>query len=455
MKTQWYVAVASLALVGCALDPSKEDIETTRGALNGSLSPNGYLIRKSFNQTSEFSRESETDTYYGTVHVGSNGVSGGTIATALPNLTAFRSVYHFAGAEHTTYYYNRGDLGIGREMHCVDTFNSDGQLACYVTNYAAGDDNSEFTFGENTTVAFKNLDAGPSRAFATVAMVFRNNMATHSRNRVFFAVYGADGILAKAAALDRHGILFNNAFKLTTPNNPDPAVFGTPGVNFNNHIPSNCASCHGGSAYDAGNHAITDGQFLPFDLDQFDYESAAGRTRDDQAAEFSHQNEIVRKVAAFSQNDAGTTIKTQLDKWYGNVAPFQGDANEVFEHPFNSDALPTGWDSTMGATAAGTSIYRSVIRRSCRTCHVASAVVPFSSEQEFLTFEATAVTDLCNAVMPHSLQALRQFWQSSGPTDLEAYLRNSGRSTDADRLHACGPGAIVTLDPPQIAAALM
>jgi hypothetical protein len=63
-----------------------------------------------------------------------------------------------------------------------------------------------------------------------------------------------------------------------------------------------------------------------------------------------------------------------------------------------------------------------------------------------------AVSDLCQAKMPHSLQSLREFWQSSAPIDLENYLRASGKVNEANALHGCGPGNLVTLDPPSISS---
>jgi hypothetical protein len=54
--------------------------------------------------------------------------------------------------------------------------------------------------------------------------------------------------------------------------------------------------------------------------------------------------------------------------------------------------------------------------------------------------------------MPDSLQTLRLFWQSSKPSQLESYLRGRGLTTQANQLHACGPGNVATLDPPGIVA---
>jgi hypothetical protein len=447
LKRRVLFASLALAAAGCIQgvpgEGESDGVETfdeSMSALNGAPNPSGSLTRLTFQEPNEANRQADTVAYYQQVHIGANGTSGGTISSALPTLTSFINNYGFAGSEVVTYYYNRGDLGIGREMHCVDKVNvaNNGQIACYVKNFAAGDDNSEFTFGLSSNIAFANLHA--SHAFATVVMVFRS--LAPQKDKVFFAVYNAAGNLANAAALDRVGVSFAQ--------NQDPK-FGTPGVNFNNHIPSNCISCHGGAAYDKTGHSETGSLFLPFDLDQFEYENVGGRTRTDQLTAFKHQNEMVRKVASVSGN--GTAIKNQLDTWYANTS-FQTDKTEVFENNFNPAAVPSGWSNG--------SVFFNVVRASCRTCHVSNpgqANLTFDTESQFDSLAGLAANDLCSMAMPHSLQSLREFWQSNRPATLEAYYRGVGQTTAADTLHNCAlsnsnHNGVVTLDPPHIQASL-
>jgi hypothetical protein len=56
--------------------------------------------------------------------------------------------------------------------------------------------------------------------------------------------------------------------------------------------------------------------------------------------------------------------------------------------------------------------------------------------------------------MPHTLQTVRQFWQSQRPLQLETYLRNAGLNGEANQLRACGPGNVATLDPPPLMSSL-
>jgi hypothetical protein len=448
------------ALTACSLvlgcsglkTDENEPLGTTEEALNGTLASRGNLTRKSFLQPDEAQRQADTNAYYASVHIGANGSSGQSISAGIPTLAQFKSVYGFAANDPSAVYYNRGDLGLGREMHCADrsTVSGNGQIACYVVNYAGGYDNTEFAFGLSANIAFDNMAKQPPNVFATVAMVFRN--LAPAKDKVFFVVYDGNGNLQPFAALDRHGFNYALAFK----QGPPGPEFGTPGENFNNHVPTNCAACHSGR-YDTSLHAHTGALFLPFDLDQFEYQNAAGKTRNDQLTSFQHLNEMARKVAALTGTAGGTSIKKQLDGVYHNT-PTLPDVNEVFEtNNYDSSFVPSITDAQGGGTwnhdGVTAAAYTKVVRRSCRACHVSDDAFSFDTESQFRSLALTAASDICNFQMPHSLQTLREFWQSTAPAALESYYRSVGQSVAADRLHGCGPGTVSTLDPHLIGSA--
>jgi mono/diheme cytochrome c family protein len=446
MKTANHARWRSLALVstflfGCSV-PEEDSTETTSLELNGVYTTGGNLTKKSFSQTNEELRKADTRAYYNRVRIGKDGQSGLNITTGLPTLSSFISFYGFGVASPRASYYNKGDLGIGRFMTCVDKINdvNDQQIACYVKNYAAG--NKEFTFGQSANIAFKNLNA--DNEFATVAMVYRNLMpAGVQEDRVFFVVYDANGNLQDFAALDRHGFH-------ATLNKPDVnGVLATPGVTYNNHIPSNCVACHGGNRYDAATHSQSGALFLPFDLDQFEYENVAGKRRADQLGAFRTLNEIVRKVGALSvlrnSNPAGQNIVNQLDGWYNNTH-LTGVNTEIFENQFNSNFVPTGWDGSADAR----NVYRAVVRPTCRGCHMGIDGLAFNDETSFLNIAPVSVQDLCGYKMPHALQTLREFWQSSQPRALSDYLILKGQGAVAESLRNCGSRNVATLDPQKV-----
>jgi hypothetical protein len=435
MRPIRFGVVLLLLSVGCSSYSDDESLSESNQELNGVVSAEGFLKRKSVASTNEQTRRQNTTDYYATVKTAANG--GGTVTISstggIPTLSAFRTTYAFGSGETVTSYYNRGDLGLGREMHCANSAPSS-QVACYVTNFAAGGDGSEFTFGLSRDIAFDNRDAG--NIVATVAMVYRPAAAT---NKIIFAVYGANGALVDNAPLDRHGLNFSNGFAANGNSNPDPVVFGTPGLEVNNHIPSNCLNCHGGS-YDESAKTVSGALFLPFDLDQFEYRNAVGETRDEQLNKFRTQNQLVRKVA---KGVAGATapIVKQIDGWYGNTG-----GSDTLSGAFDSNYVPIGWQSPTSAIAA----YRDVIRPACRGCHLAS---PIAFEDAISFPNVTAAADLASHAMPHALQTQRDFWLSGRPVALEAYFASIGETTAANTLHNAGPGNIVTLDPYLIVAA--
>jgi hypothetical protein len=203
-------------LAGCAYDPPDigESFGSSTEELNGELSSQGLLTATgdSVTSTDENVRRADTNAYYASARtaLGPTGQGFGTIAD-LTTLQLFRDQFEFDGLlydETVTYYYNCGDLGLGREMHCIPTVL--GETACYVTNYPAGDDFGEFTFGLSSDIEFANMNATPLRVLATVAMVYRAD-AISTRDKMLSA-YDSNGNLADNAPLDRHGISFAVGF---------------------------------------------------------------------------------------------------------------------------------------------------------------------------------------------------------------------------------------------------
>jgi mono/diheme cytochrome c family protein len=518
-KILYGVATCSL-VAGCVgvggLSGDDGTTEVAKQDLDVRAVKNLTRMQGSETSTDEQVRESDTldpthshVTYYSSEFDTKDG-PGGTpqaIQVALSTLTQFQQRYGLSTSsvpnpgEATATYYNRGDLGLGREMHCIDnsfdcvTHTCDPakpEVACYVKNFAAGGPTldtlgnltlSEFTFGESADIAFQNINnqtVNNQTAFATVAMVYRPAVTISTGfDTVFFVVYDAAGKLLSAATLDRAGVAYENVFKQppSTARTAALALLGTPGVNFNNHIPSNCVTCHGGQPYNHnGNGNEAGSLFLPFDLDNFDFD--ATHTRLSQEPAFAKLNQIVRNVATHAQflsgsftavnSDVNNSIRDQIDGWYGNsghAALLPTCAAGVA--CFNSNYVPPGWDFAQNSasnpvTPGANALYKSVIRGSCRNCHEANnhnTALHFDTEVGFNTFvrDPTAsanlvAADLANYTMPHSLQSTRQFWLSPEPAVLEAYYRGIGQTAAADTLHSGNAGNVATLDPPAISA---
>lgn len=472
-----YSVAAGLLALACSHGPSgsgeatassAQDLEIS-GSKNLTLMQDPNISSVSNEQT----RQDDTKFYYTARGVNSGlgpNTPGGSVSTALPNLNTFQR--HFgmsttgtpAAGEATAVYYNRGDLGIGREMHCIDQYDALNAIACYVTNFAAGDDGTEFTFGQNADVAFRNADNHHS--FATVAMVFQPTVTPH----MVFLVYNAAGTaLLNAATLDRVGLNYQNEF---VKGQTVPAKFGTPGVDFNNHIPSNCITCHGGERYKTGTFE-SGGQFLPFDLDNFDFD--ATHTRLGQESAFRALNQIARKVAVLNIKldstpaDVNHSIRNQIDGWYNN--PSHGDVLPSCtpgQACFNSNYIPPGWLPPLASSTEAVDLYQKVIRPNCRNCHIANnrhPILAFDDEGAFsfwfngvhntslspldnMRAGGSAVAALVTGYqMPHALQSTRQFWLSPAPTVLEAYYAHFADTNAVNTLHGATGGNLVTMDP--------
>lgn len=335
--------------------------------------------------------EAETSQYYATIQ-------------APPTLNLFKAKYGFPGSEVTATYYNDGDLGLGREMHCK-TFATALSLigvACYVTNYsgkfdATGKGIPAFAQDPNTVLSHA---IAKQHAFATVAMVYEP--PAQLPNSVKFIVYGADGTLATTAQLDN------------TKNNTS--------------IPNNCLACHGiSSQYNSSTNVVSNAEFLPFDPFSFKYSTQAGFTLADQADKMRRLNALVRLA------DPAPAIAEYIDGLYAPKAVTDSTAVA------NPSWVPDDWANANGSLD-GTAIYTGVVRVGCRTCHMSSANpnLDFADANDFSVNIAAIRNDVCGSphIMPHAEHVMKKFWTSGA----RAYLVTGyGPTTYPDALQACKP----------------
>jgi hypothetical protein len=192
--------------------------------------------------------------------------------------------------------------------------------------------------------------------------------------------------------------------------------------------------------------------FLPFDIEQLQVLS-------DQSAAFRTMNQLAWKVDKLMTRSGNVhPIADQLNTWYSNTSLQSDPKQEVFEGVFDTSQVIPGWS----ANFAQKQFFNSLLRISCRNCHMAQAGIFFDTETNFLASAQKATSDptsvvsqICSHGMPDSLQTLRLFWQSTKPAQLEDYLRSKSLTAQADTLHNCGPGNVATLDPYGIQGALI
>lgn len=317
-------------------------------------------------------------------------------------LTAFKAQFGFPTNEVTATYYNDGDLGIGREMHCK-AINSNTGVACYVTNYSGTDNVAAFD-GDPTVIL--NDAIAHQHAFATVAMVFTT--PANVENSVKFVVYKKDGTQSLIAQLDSVGDHVS--------------------------IPNNCLSCHGiNSFYNASTHKVSGAaKFLPFDPFAYKYSTQSGFTQAAQQEKFRQLNALVMKT---SPTPAIAALIA------GMYAPNSVNTAGAFA---NDQYVPDEWANVNGSLA-GTAAYAGIVKPGCRTCHASAtaASLDFLEYEDFSSQITTIRNDVCKKTaggvrghqMPQAERVSKKFWASGG----RAYLMTGFAASPPDGLEACDP----------------
>lgn len=302
-------------------------------------------------------------------------------ATDAPTtLAEFRTRFGFAAPHPSSTFYNAGDLGIGREMHC--RAQDGGGLACYVSNYGEfGGDPASALAG-----AIGGVEAGGSSgAFATVAMVYQPPIT--APNSVRFVVYDGVGALATQAQLDQFGD--------------------------NMSIPNNCLNCHGGARYDAAQNAVIGARFLPFDPTGFSFAPQRAGYRDiDQFPRLHELNQLVARTEP-------TPAISELIAGFGTVPGRPA-----------LDFVPAGWN----ATTAGRKVYTEAVAVACRSCHTSlPGSLDFRSAESFESFRTQIGESLCGPSglaashdMPSAEVPLRRLWTSPARAYLVDFLDITG-----------------------------
>ncbi|HBY98078.1 MAG TPA: hypothetical protein DEP84_29735 [Chloroflexi bacterium] len=325
------------------------------------------------------------------------GISNNTEATeyyttigAPLTLNQWKATYGFSGANETAaLYYNAGDLGFGREMHCRK---QGGDVACYVVNHGLG---PGAPVQPSITDAIANRNSLP-----TVAMVY-HDAQNGSPNDVTFYVYDQAGALVNSVALDSEGEKF---------------------------VPTMCLACHGG-AYDWTSNAVIGGNFLPFDTASFRYSPQPGYTLADQQEQFRQLNALVRDT------NPSASIMELIDGWYAATGSVYTPGSRL-----DPTFVPSGYAGDPG-------LYTTVFKPYCRSCHIAQLSYPFATPTQLLAWNVSSNQNTGYAVfhvfdMPHAEVTSHNFWNSPAP----AYLANSGNWSyrvtrrDDPPPNGCNPG---------------
>jgi hypothetical protein len=313
-----------------------------------------------------------------------------TTINAPATFAAWQAAFGFDGTNEThAVYYNAGDLGFGRDMHCQRT-SAGRYLACYVANHGFGP-------GGPPVQAVEDVLDGHN-ALPIVAMVY-DSAIDGQVNDVAFYIYGSNGQRLNGVALDSQG---------------------------DKYLPQLCLPCHGGYYFETNggaNVTIDGANFLPFDIASFQYTTRPGYALADQAEQFRQMNALVYDTNPYPG------IKDLIDGWYNGQVTQPGQ-------PFNANYVPAAY----AASADDAELYTSVVRPYCRACHLSQSLVQLATPAEV---DGARFDLFGSKIMPHSEMAAHNFWTSSAPA---VVARNRGWSYRVTRLDDPPPSGCVPSD---------
>lgn len=264
-----------------------------------------------------------------------------------------------------TSYLNDNDLGFGRRMSCRQNGSN---VACFVTNFGGPDQNIG-----NADKAVGNLAAD---RVATVAMeyaIVEGKGAEPPRVKFFVYAPGSVATTARAGSADLDG-------------------------NGQKFVPRLCMMCHGGQ-YNAGTPRDTRASFREFDLGSFKYSGLLDRAA--QEAAFKQLNNMV------AASNPWPAIAQLIATWNG------GGATQP------TDVVVAGWNGTPQQD-----LYKFVVGRSCRTCHIAqdngqtgSDAIDWSTYAMFKSHRAVIQSYVCGSgkEMPQAKITFNNFWTRLDP----------------------------------------
>jgi len=319
-------------------------------------------------------------------------------------------------------YYNAGDIGVGRDMHCRRDA-STGIRSCYVSNYLPAvftpDLNPE---DDQQNAVYRAIHQDPAHKVATVAMEWLPNTTQHTtKDVVRFWVFDDKDARVPQVTLDSEG------------NKPVPGV---------------CLTCHAGEyplPHVNGNGETQfirtqDAKFLPFDACAFVFsKTEPGYSLAEQRDAFQKLNAIVLETQPYLAAGATPEQGSITELIYGMYGIDPAD-NDGVNNPLEQIPAGTAQDEnwTPDEWIGRGHFYLDVIKPYCRTCHVAQEIkaVPDS-------LFGIAATDVCGANplkrMPHAEATLNRLWQGSGRAELVKGLNTGFNGMITKRALGCAP----------------
>jgi hypothetical protein len=326
---------------------------------------------------------------------------------------------------------NEADLGFVRlvSSRCdPDCDDANPKIYSVIENYVATNNGEPFAPDPDKS-AFDNATDRTNR-LASVTMEWTSAADGSNPSGRFVAFYAYTGTVVAFGADTDSRNLDGMPF---APNLDNRENSGS------DEIPGLCNTCHGGQPYNlqAGvypRHGDTDALFLPYDLDNFSFDTDPARPQNSKANQqpaYKAANQITHithrsieefdVVAGFARVPAAQEL---IEGWYGGP-DFPGDI-------FNGNFVPAGWLPPHAPAAVNghnvEELYLKSIKPGCRACHVQQELsLDFGTYAGFRVYDIThkelvldiecGIDDDPNViggddqhVMPLALQTYERFW---------------------------------------------
>lgn len=342
-------------------------------------------------------------------------------------------------------YYNRTELGLGRELGCAKNANG---IACYVTNYGSSFDSvhdltrPDASMEDGTANGLNDAISGVRKKNTVVISYQRARESSPNDGKaVQFAAFGPDGVRLNKAQLDTMGA---------------------------RPIPQICMTCHGG-VWDADargangtgsyNGVSRFARFLPLITSTVTFSSSFGLTQADQEEPIRAVNEFAwqarGELTGGTPATGGSLTSRQQDlmTWlyvttYGSPTSAEGTLAFSGATPGRQNAenaWPGGWQTKQP-------VYNYIALPYCDTCHMAMEAFPPSGKRPgqggstytalgslassqaasttFATFMGVTSTGFSSRgalQMPHAQNAFARFWGDASTFDATCFLNGAVR----------------------------
>ena len=339
------------------------------------------------------------------------------------------------GNEHLAVFRDVKDLGYGRRM--TGRLNADGSVAFMVENY--------------------NVTAVPGNGYSSLnveAAIVQDSKWHIGTNAI---EWSASPCTPEDPADCKSNVKFAKYYNFSPTTGQRQLAVDLDGKGMK-AMPGPCVTCHGGRGDPltpadvstgkprfalvenslSRKRGDTEGRLQGLNVDSFEFSGRAGRQRGDQEASLKDFNKWV--LCTYPLPTASALLEDQCrvaagaNEWQGTAAEivkaWYGGPN-MPNAAFADNYVPAGWSANAplpGTSLTDKTLYQQVVAPYCRTCHAVRGTGD-QSDIDFMTlakFQGYADRIKVNVFdrgnMPLALIVHQDFWDSSAPATLAAYI---------------------------------